>query len=116
METMYSKLKNGAIMLLCCIYLIGCSASKHLGVATIKKPEMTSKNTDAWRAYYLDQLDAYGGVVTTPDDTYPEEAQTGYKQATLDWRKQMGEATVKLYLLGAAIGLFIVMIPIIAVP
>lgn len=110
MKTKYCKFKNGLIMLICCLYLVGCSASKHLGVATIKKPDITSKDTEAWRMYYNDQFDAYAGVVTPPDASFSEEAQTGYKLASIDYRKQVGTAHMNTYLIAGGISVFLFLI------
>jgi hypothetical protein len=87
-----------SFILACCLLMESCSASAHLGKATISKPDENEKNEQVWFTYYRDQMDAYAGNSVRPageiqvEQGYPLQAGNynpaaveGYQQAQLDW-------------------------------
>jgi hypothetical protein len=94
-----------SFLLAACLLIESCSASAHLGKATLSKPDTNEKSEQTWFAYYRDQMDAYGGNAIRPlgevqaaqgyplqAGTYNEAAVEGYQQAELDWNVKTTQA------------------------
>ena len=95
-------IKHGFILFLS-FYLIGCSASSHMGIVTIKQPDkIACRDVNTWAAYYKDQFDAYKGNVIAPDDSYAPEAQQGYQLGALDWQNKVSKASTNSYIAAGA--------------
>jgi hypothetical protein len=91
------KSLSSFLFLVICIIIQGCTASTHLGKATVPKPDKNEADEKKWFAYYEDQLDAYGGNAVAPagavieeqgytpsEGTYNQAAVDGYEQARLE--------------------------------
>ena len=120
----FIKTQMPYFFLAACILMASCSASMHLGKATVLKPDMKETDQQKWFIYYQDQLDAYGGNAIAPPGeilesegyqptagTYNQAAIDGYQQARLDWAVKVRKNDVN-----KAVGLSVVIVAVTLLP
>lgn len=59
-----------------------CRVSKHPGVTTVPRPELTETSYNSWLFYWQDQFDGHRGNVLAPTDKYPDVARQAYQAAS----------------------------------
>jgi hypothetical protein len=83
-----------ALSLILFLFMVGCTASQHAGVATIRKPQLTDNREAVWLSYWQDQFDAYEGNVVPPQSgTYPQVAIDAWQRAKLQWDHKVETAS-----------------------